>query len=200
VTTPDPKWTPERTEDWMKGFNNSMIPGTAIHEAFPGHFVQFLWVNQLSSKLRKLTFCSSNAEGWAHYTEQMMLDEGYGNGDPRLRMGQLEDALLRNARFIVGIKLHTGRMTLAEAEQFFVKEGYQPAPVAKMETKRGTSDPTYLVYTLGKLQILKLREDYRKLRGLDFTLLEFHNRLMQQGGVPLKIVRKAMLGNDSPTL
>ena len=199
VTTADPKWTPERTEEWMKGFNNSMIPGTAIHEAFPGHFVQFLWVNQLSSKVRKLTFCSSNAEGWAHYTEQMMLDEGYGNGDPRLRMGQLEDALLRNARFIVGIKMHTGRMTLAQAEQFFVKEGYQPASVAKVETKRGTSDPTYLVYTLGKLQILKLREDYRKLRP-DFTLLEFHNRLMQQGGVPLKIVRKAMLGNDSPTL
>ena len=200
VTTPDPKWTPERTEDWMKGFNNSMIPGTAIHEAFPGHFVQFLWVNQLSSKVRKLTFCSSNAEGWAHYSEQMMLDEGYGNGDPVLRMGQLEDALLRNARFIVGIKMHTGDMTLDQATQFFIQEGHQPPAVAEVETKRGTSDPTYLVYTLGKLQILKLREDYRTMRGKDFSLLEFHNRLMQQGGVPLKIVRKAMLGNDSPTL
>ncbi len=200
VTTPDPKWTAERTEDWMKAFNNSMIPGTAIHEAFPGHFVQFLWINQSSSKLRKIIACGSNSEGWAHYSEQMMLDEGYGNGDPKLRMGQLEDALLRNARFIVGIKLHTGAMTLAQAEQFFVEEGYQPASVAKVETKRGTSDPTYLVYTLGKLQILKLREDYRKKRGEDFNLLEFHNRLMQQGGVPLKIVRKAMLGDDSPTL
>jgi uncharacterized protein (DUF885 family) len=200
VTTPDPKWPAAQTEDWMKGFNNSMIPGTAIHEVFPGHFVQFLWINQSPSKVRKLTSCGSNAEGWAHYTEQMMLDEGYGNGDPVLRMGQLEDALLRNARFIVGIKMHTQGMTLAQAEEFFVKEGYQTPAVAKVETKRGTSDPTYLVYTLGKLEILKLREDYRKMKGPDFSLMEFHNRLMQQGGVPLKIIRKAMLGDDSPTL
>jgi uncharacterized protein (DUF885 family) len=200
VTTPDPKWSTERTEDWMKGFNNSMIPGTAIHEVYPGHFVQFLWVDELKSKVRKLTFCSTNAEGWAHYSEQMMLDEGYGNGDPILRMGQLEDALLRNARYIVGIQMHTGNMTIDQAKQFFMEEGYQTPPIADLETKRGTSDPTYLVYTLGKLQILKLREDYRKKRGADFTLLEFHNRLMQQGGVPLKIVRKAMLGDDSPTI
>ena len=200
VTTPDPKWSPERTEDWMKGFNNSMIPGVAIHEVFPGHFVQFLWINQSNSKVRKLIACGSNSEGWAHYTEQMMLDEGYGNADPWLRMGQLQDALLRNARFIVGIKMHTQGMTLAQAEDFFVKEGYQPRSVAKVETKRGTSDPTYLVYTLGKLQIMKLREDYRKKKGADFSLMEFHNRLMQQGGVPIKIVRKAMLGDDSPTL
>ena len=200
VTTADPKWSAERTEDWMKGFNNSMIPGTAIHEVYPGHFVQFLWINQLSSKVRKLTFCSSNAEGWAHYSEQMMLDGGYGNGDPVLRMGQLEDALLRNARYLVGIQMHTGKMTIEQAKQFFIKEGYQTPSIADLETKRGTSDPTYLVYTLGKLQILKLREDYRKMRGPDFSLLEFHNRLMQQGGVPLKIIRKAMLGDDSPTL
>jgi uncharacterized protein (DUF885 family) len=200
VTTAEPKWSAERTEDWMKGFNNSMIPGTAIHEVYPGHFVQFLWINQLSSKVRKLTFCGSNAEGWAHYSEQMMLDEGYGNGDPVLRMGQLEDALLRNARYLVGIQMHTGKMTIEQARQFFIKEGYQTPSIADLETKRGTSDPTYLVYTLGKLQILKLREDYRKKRGADFNLLEFHNRLMQQGGVPLKIIRKAMLGDDSPTL
>jgi len=200
VTTPDPKWPQDRTEEWMKGFNNSMIPGTAIHEVYPGHFVQFLWINGSHSKVRKLIACGSNAEGWAHYSEQMMLDEGYGNGDPKLRMGQLEDALLRNARFIVGIQMHTGNMTLDQAKQFFIQEGYQPPPIADVETKRGTSDPTYLVYTLGKLQILKLREDYRKMRGNDFSLMEFHDRLMQQGGVPLKIVRKAMLGDDSPTL
>jgi uncharacterized protein (DUF885 family) len=200
VTTPDAKWTPERTEEWMKMFNNSMIPGTTIHEVYPGHFVQFLWINRLHSKVRKLIFCGTNSEGWAHYSEQMMLDEGYGGGDPILRMGQLEDALLRDARFIVGIQMHTGGMTPDQARQFFIREGYQPASVADLETKRGTSDPTYLVYTLGKLQILKLREDYRKLRGKDFSLLDFHDRLMQQGGVPLKIVRKAMLGDDSPTL
>jgi uncharacterized protein (DUF885 family) len=200
VTTPELKWTAERTEEWMKTFNDSMIPGTTIHEVYPGHFVQFLWINQLHSKIRKLIFCSSNAEGWAHYSEQMMLDEGYGNGDPVLRMGQIEDALLRDARFIVGIKMHTGDMTLDQAKQFFIDEGYQLPPTADLETKRGTSDPTYLVYTLGKLQILKLREDYHKMRGKDFSLLEFHDHFMQQGGVPIKIIRKAMLGDDSPTL
>ena len=200
VTTPDPKWPPDRTEEWMKTFNNSMIPGTSIHEVYPGHFVQFLWIEKNPSKIRKLIFSGTNAEGWAHYCEQMMLDEGYGNGDVKLRLGQLEDALLRNARYIVGIQMHTGNMTLDQARKFFVEEGFQTAAVADVETKRGTSDPTYLMYTLGKLQILKLREDYRKMRGSDFNLMEFHNRLMEQGGVPLKIIRKAMLGNDSPTL
>jgi uncharacterized protein (DUF885 family) len=200
VTTPDPKWPADRTEEWMESFNNSMIPGTAIHEVYPGHYLQFLWINQLQSKVRKLFFCGSNAEGWAHYSEQMMLDEGYGSGDLVLRMGQLEDALLRNARYIVGIQMHTGNMTIDQAKAFFIKEGYQLPPVADVETKRGTGDPTYLVYTLGKLQILKLREDYRKMRGKDFTLQDFHDKFMQQGGVPLKIIRKAMLRDDSPTL
>ena len=200
VTTPDPKWDSKRTEEWMKTFNNSMIPGTAIHEVYPGHFVQFLWIGKNPSKVRKLIFSGTNAEGWAHYCEQMMLDEGYGNGDAKLRLGQLEDALLRDSRYIVGIQMHTGNMTLDEARKFFVEEGYQTPAVADVETKRGTSDPTYLMYTLGKLQILKLREDYRKMRGSEFSLMEFHNKFMEQGGVPLKIIRKAMLGNDSPTL
>src|SRR5581483_3794946 len=200
VTTPDPKWPAQRTEDWMKTFNNVMIPGTAIHEVYPGHFVQFLWISQVPSKVRKLIYSGTNAEGWAHYCEQMMLDEGFGNADPKLRLGQLEDALLRNARYIVGIQMHTGDMTLDQARKFFVQEGFQTPAVADVETKRGTSDPTYLMYTLGKLQILKLRDDYRKMRGEDFNLLEFHDRFMRQGGVPLKIIRKAMLGNDSPTL
>jgi uncharacterized protein (DUF885 family) len=200
VTTPDPKWPPDRTEEWMKTFNNSEIPGTSIHEVYPGHFVQFLWIDKNPSKIRKLIYSGTNAEGWAHYCEQMMLDEGYGNGDPKLRLGQLDDALLRDARYIVGIQMHTGSMTLDQARAFFVKEGFQTPAVADVETKRGTADPTYLMYTLGKLQILKLRDDYRKMRGSDFSLLEFHDRLMQQGGVPLKIIRQAMLGNDSPTL
>src|SRR5208282_6289816 len=113
---------------------------------------------------------------------QMMLDEGYGGGDPKLRMGQLQDALLRNARFVVGIEMHTGNMTMDQAKEFFIQEGYQVPAVADIEAKRGTSDPTYLVYTLGKLQILKLRDDYQKKLGNKFTLQEFHDRLMEQGG------------------
>jgi uncharacterized protein (DUF885 family) len=200
VTLVDPRWPPEKAEQWLQSFNRPVLTAVAIHEAYPGHYVQFLWVKQAPSKTRKLIGCASNAEGWAHYTEQMMLDEGYGNGDPRLRLGQVEDALLRNARFIAGIEMHTGKMTEEQARKFFVEEGYQLPPVAEEETKRGTSDPTYLVYTLGKLQILKLREDYRQRQGDQFTLQEFHNRFMQQGAVPLKIIRKAMLGDDSPTL
>jgi len=166
----------------------------------PRHYVQFLWTKRVSSKTRRLLYCGTNAEGWAHYTEQMMLDEGYGNHDLKLRMGQLNDALLRDARFVVGIEMHTGKMTLEQGIDFFTKEGYQTPPMAEAEAKRGTSDPTYLVYTLGKLQILKLREDYKKQQADKFNLQEFHDRFMLQGGVPLKIIRRAMLGNDSSTL
>lgn len=152
------------------------------------------------SKVRKLVGAGTNAEGWAHYTKQMMLDEGYGASDLKLRLGQLQDALLRNARYIVGIQMHTGRMTYEQGIDFFIKEGYQTHANAERETKRGTSDPTYLVYTLGKLEILKLRDDYRKLRGSKFTLLDFHDRFLAQGFPPIKIVRQNMLGNDTPVL
>ena len=119
-----PDWKPEKVEQWMQGFNRGTIISTAIHEVYPGHYTQFLWMQAAPSKTRKLLYSDSNAEGWAHYTEQMMLDEGYGNGDPKLRLGQLLDALLRNARFIVGIEMHTGKMTLEQGQEFFVKEGY----------------------------------------------------------------------------
>jgi uncharacterized protein (DUF885 family) len=200
VTLPDTGWPAKDVEEYMEGFNRGTIISTAVHEVFPGHYMQFLWLKQVPTKVRKLSGCSSNAEGWAHYTEQMMLDEGYGNGDRKLRLGQLQDALLRNARFIVGIKMHTGQMTFDEAVEFFVKEGYQVRPVAEKEAKRGTSDPTYLVYTLGKLQILKLREDYKKKKGAQFSLQEFHDSFIKQGTPPIKIVRRAMLGDDSPVL
>jgi uncharacterized protein (DUF885 family) len=200
VTLPAPDWTPAKIEQWMQGFNRGTITSTAIHEVYPGHYTQFLWIQTAPTKTRKLLYNNSNAEGWAHYTEQMMLDEGYGNHDPKLRLGQLIDALLRNARFIVGIEMHTGRMTLEQGTEFFIKQGFQVAPVAEVEAKRATSDPTYLYYNLGKLQILKLREDYRKQQGDKFNIQEFHDRFMRQGSVPMKIIRKSMLGTDGPTL
>jgi len=185
------------------------VISTAVHEAYPGHYVQFLWVQRAPSKIRKLLGCGSNAEGWAHYTEQMMLDEGYGRAAVseekdthflELRLGQLQDALLRNARYIVGIGMHTGTMTFEQGVDFFEKEGYQSHANAVRETKRGTRDPTYLVYTLGKLQILKLRDDYRKKTGASFTLQQFHDEFLRQGFPPVKIVRRALLGDDSPSL
>ena len=184
----------------MAGFNRGTIISTAIHEAYPGHYMQFLWLQRVDSKVRRLLGSGTNGEGWAHYCEQMMLDEGYGGGDAKLRLGQLQDALLRNARYIVGIEMHTGSMTYEQGVDFFVKEGYQTRANAERETRRGTSDPTYLVYTLGKLQILKLRDDYRALRGAAFTLQEFHDRFLALGYPPLRMARKTLLGDDSPTL
>jgi uncharacterized protein (DUF885 family) len=139
----------------------------------------------------------------------MMLDAGYGQPgagakDQReahlIRLGQLQDALLRDARFVVGIKMHTGEMTFDQAVDFFVKEGYQSRSVGTVETKRGTSDPTYLYYTLGKLEIMKLRSDLEKKEGSSFSLQRFHDDFMRQGGAPIKIVRQALLGDNSPTL
>ncbi len=199
VTLPEKDWKPERIEDFLQGFNRGTILSTAIHEAYPGHYVQFLWMQRVTSRVRKLIGASSNAEGWAHYCEQMMLDEGVST-DPKMRLGQLQDALLRDARYVAGIQMHTGKWTMEQSVEFFEKEGMQTHEVADRETKRGTSDPTYLYYTLGKLQIMKLREDYKKMKGAKFSLAEFHDAFVQQGFPPIKIVRRALLGNDSPTL
>lgn len=200
VTLPEASWTAEHVEEHLESFNRGTVISTAVHEVYPGHYTQFLWVQNAPSKVRKLIGTGTNAEGWAHYTEQMMLDQGYGAGDLKLRLGQLQDALLRNARYIVGIEMHTGKMTFEQGVEFFTKEGYQTHAISEVETKRGTSDPTYLVYTLGKLEIMKLREDYKKQRGANFSLMEFHDKFLAQGFPPIKIIRRAMLGNDSPVL
>lgn len=209
VTLPAPGDTPQQIAERMAAFNRGTIISTSIHEAYPGHYIQFLWLQQAPSKVRKLLGASSNAEGWAHYCEQMMLDQGYGQPgtgarDARdakmIRLGQLQDALLRDARFVVGIQMHTGHMSYDQAIEFFEKEGYQSHENAIVETKRGTSDATYLYYTLGKLEILKLRADLEQQQGANFSLEQFHNSFLKQGYPPIKIVRRALLGNDSPAL
>jgi uncharacterized protein (DUF885 family) len=194
VTLPERAWTPAQVEDFLRGaFNRPLIDVVSIHEAFPGHYVQFLWIPRLASKARKIETAASNVEGWAHYTEQMMLDEGYGAGDPKLRLAQLQDALLRAARFVVGIRLHTRGMSIDQAVDFFQHEGYQSRKVAEMEARRGVEDPTYLYYTLGKLEILKLRDEYKKKLGAAFTLRKFHDALLAEGGMPLPLLRQALL-------
>lgn len=206
VTLPEKTWTPEHIAEHMAEFNVGTIVSTSIHEAYPGHYTQFLWQGQFPSRVRKLTGAATNIEGWAHYTEQMMLDEGFrtpGSDDRTrklIRLGQLQDALLRNARFTVGIKMHTEGWSTDQAEAYFVKEGYQSPSVAKVETKRGTSDATYLYYTLGKLEILKLRADVQAKQGAAFQLQQFHDDFMRQGPVPIKVMRRAMLHDDSPVL
>jgi uncharacterized protein (DUF885 family) len=209
VTLPGPNDSPEEVAGLMAGFNVGTIVSTSVHEAFPGHFMQYLWEQRAPSKIRRVLAANTNVEGWAHYTEQMMLDEGYaqpgvGAKDLResrlIRLGQLQDALLRDARFIAGIQMHRGKFTFDQAKEFFVKEGFQSPKIAEIETKRGTADPTYLYYTLGKLQILKLREDLRKKQGAAFSLGKFHDDFMSQGYPPIAIVRRALLNDISPAL
>lgn len=229
VTLPEKDWTPAHVAEHMAAFNVGTITSTAVHEAYPGHYVQFLWQDQFPSRVRKLVGANTNIEGWAHYCEQMMLDEGYlpagvtaGSREAKLlRLGQLQDALLRDARFVVSIRLHTNTappasettsaakstsadarstFTFDQAVDFFVREGYQSHAIGLIETKRGTSDATYLYYTLGKLQILKLRADVKARQGGAFNLQQFHDSFMREGPAPIKVIRKDMLHNDSPVL
>ncbi len=215
VTLPEKSWTAPHVAEHMASFNVGTIISTSVHEAYPGHYVQFLWQDRFPSKVRKLIGANTNVEGWAHYCEQMMLDEGYGQPGAGatnereaklIRLGQLQDALLRDARFINSIKLHSGQgevsgaWTIDQAVDLFVTEGYQSHAVGLVETKRGTADATYLYYTLGKLEIMKLREDLKTKEGDAFNLQNFHDAFMQQGPAPLKVIRKAMLHDDSPVL
>lgn len=202
ITLPDPSWPKEKQEEYLQGYNYSLLSNVSVHEVWPGHYTQFLWVKNSPdlSKVRKLTAAGSNAEGWAHYSEEMVLDEGLYNNDPKYRLAQLVDALLRDCRYIVGIQMHTQGLTMEQANEFFVKEGRQQPVVGEMETKRGTGDPTYLMYTLGKLEILKLREDYRRQTGSKFSLQDFHDRFIKAGSPPVKIVRRELMGKDGALL
>jgi len=201
VTLPEADWKPEQVAQHLEFFNNYAIIDIAIHEAYPGHYTQFLYVRtEPLSKIRQVFGCSSNAEGWAHYVEQMMLEEGFGNGDPKLHMAQLQGALIRDARYIAGISMHTQKMTLEQATELFEKQAHMPHGPALREAMRGTSDPTYLVYTLGKLEILKLRRDYQKQKGNQFSLEDFHTRFVQQGYPPIRLIREALLGRPGVVL
>ncbi len=193
ITLPEPGWSAQRIEEHLRFYSYPDLINTSVHETYPGHYVQFLWSKQFPSKTRKLTDVSSNSEGWAHYCEQMMIDEGFHKDDPRLKLIQLHDALLRCCRYIVAIEMHAKGMTLDKATDFFMKEGYMEKSNAEREAKRGTMDPTYLVYTFGKMQVLALRDEYKDLKGEAFNLKEFHDRFLKVGAVPLKVVRAEML-------
>ena len=194
MTLPDPRWKSAEQADFMRQWYYAAIANVSVHEVYPGHYVQFLYAKQFPSDIRKIYGANSNAEGWAHYCEQMMLDEGFHADDPSYRLAQLQDALLRDVRFIVGIKLHTQGMTVEEATKLFETEGHQPHPVAVSEAKRGTADALYGYYTMGKLMILKLRDDYKAKVGAAYTLQGFHDAFIKLGPLPLPLIRRAMLG------
>jgi uncharacterized protein (DUF885 family) len=190
VTPVEKDWDAKHVEEHLRLFNRPVIAMINVHEAYPGHYLQFLYAPKFPTKTRKLTFCSSNVEGWAHYTEQMMVDEGFGGGDPKIRLAQLQEALLRDCRYVVGIKLHTQGMTVEEGAKVFEEKGFQEPANAYEEARRGAYNPTYLYYTFGKLQIQELRDEYKAKKG--GTLRDFHDAFVAQGGLPIALVRKVL--------
>ncbi|HEX8144733.1 MAG TPA: DUF885 family protein [Pyrinomonadaceae bacterium] len=195
LTPPDPNWNAQQREEHLGHYNRYSLQITSIHEVYPGHYYQLLKLQQQPSRVRTAFGSASFVEGWAHYCEQMMLDEGFGGNNPRLRLAQLNAALLRLCRYVVGLRLHTQGMSYEEGVDFFMREGYQERVNAEREARRGTVDPTYLVYTLGKMEIIRLREEWRARMGPSFNLGEFHDRLLSYGMPPVKIIRQAMLGS-----
>lgn len=201
ITPPEKEWDAQHKQEHLRLFNKYTMQMITIHEAFPGHYTQFLWAKQFPSKVRKLSGGGTNVEGWAHYGEQMLLEEGYGNGDPKIHLAQLSEALLRDCRWVVGIKLHTQGWTVEQGQKVFEEKGFQEPANAFEESRRGAYNPTYLYYTLGKLMIYKLRADYKQAKGADYTLRGFHDEFMRQGPLPLKLMRQALLpGNTAPLL
>jgi uncharacterized protein (DUF885 family) len=189
VTLPDPSWPPERAAQHLSFFNKYTLPLISVHEAYPGHYVQFLVVRKSPSKVRKVLGCASFSEGWAHYLEQHYVDL-QARQVPALRLHQLHMALLRICRYLAGIRMHCRGMTREQAVELFMNEGYQERANAEREALRGTSDPTVLVYTLGKHQILDL---WSEVKGR-MPKREFHNRLISMGYPPIKVARMALLG------
>ena len=194
MTLPDPRWPRAEQADFMRQWYHAAIANVSVHEVYPGHYIQFLYAPQFPSDVRKVYGANTNIEGWAHYCEQMMLDEGFHAGEPQYRLAQLQDALLRDVRFIVGIKMHTQGMTMDEATTLFESQGHQPHPIAVSEAKRGTADALYGYYTMGKVAILKLRDDYKTKLGAAYTLQGFHDAFIRMGPLPMPLIRKAMLG------
>jgi hypothetical protein len=195
VTPVEPGWTAQHREEHLRMFNRWNAAVTDVHEAYPGHFVQFLYAPHFPSKTRKLLYATSNVEGWAHYAEQMMVDEGFGGGDPRMRLAQLQDALLRDCRYVAAIKMHTQGMSVDQATRLFVEQGFQEEANGREEATRGTYDPMYLAYTLGKLEIQKLRDDYHARTG--GSLRAFHDAFVAQGGLPLPLMRRVLLSSGA---
>ncbi|HEY0546214.1 MAG TPA: DUF885 domain-containing protein [Pyrinomonadaceae bacterium] len=194
ISPPDPKWSAEQRAAYVPGVGSLLF--TSVHEVWPGHFLHFLHANRAPSKFGQVFVGYAFAEGWAHYTEEMMYDAGLGANDPEMHIGQLEEALLRNVRFLSAIGMHTKGMTVAESEKMFLEQGFQDAGNAQQQAARGTFDPAYLNYTMGKLMIKKLREDWTATRGGRNAWKDFHDQFLKYGGPPIPLVRKAMMGNS----
>jgi uncharacterized protein (DUF885 family) len=198
VTPPEKEWDAKHVEEHLRLFNTSVMNLITIHEGFPGHFLQFIYAPQFPTKTRKLMGAGSNAEGWAHYTEQMMLEEGFGAGEPKMHLAQLSEALLRDCRWVVGIRLHTKGLSVEDgAKKYFTEKCFQQPANGYEESRRGAYNPTYLYYSFGKLAIYKLRADYQKAKGSAYSLKAFHNEFVRQGALPIKMMRRLLLPGDT---
>lgn len=197
----------EQQEAWLERYNYASLSNTAAHEAMPGHWLHSTYMRHTPGKVRRIWIGlnpfpqpSSGQDGWAHYAEQMVLDEGFGGNDPRLRLAQSSDALTRICRLLSGIRLHTGDWTLDDAQRCFEREAYVAAPAARREAERGTYDPTYGGYFLGKRGLLKLRDDYQRRQGARFSLRDFHERVMTNGIAPIRAHRQLLLPGDTSAI
>ncbi len=195
ISPPDTSWSKEVQDGFVPGKQDLLF--TSVHEVMPGHFVQFLHANRSPSLFGQLFVGYAYAEGWAHYTEEMMWEAGLNNGDPETHIGQLANALLRDCRFLSAIRLHSGTMTQEQSRELFIKECHQDEGTARQQSARGTYDPAYLNYTLGKLMIRKLRADWTASRGGTKAWKGFHDAFLSYGGPPIPLVRQAMMKEGS---
>jgi hypothetical protein len=195
ITLPDPAWSEQQQNEHLTYFNYPGLLGISIHEVMPGHYVQLLYRQQVPTDLRKIFMPASLIEGWAHYAEQMMIDEGLGGGAAALRLGQLRRALQRHARWHVGMAMHVDGDSILDAAIDFAEISFFADFPALRETQRGTYNPTYLYYALGRMEILSLREDYRthlEAHGHTFSIREFHDRILSLG-LPLSLAREELI-------
>jgi uncharacterized protein (DUF885 family) len=195
LTDVDRSWPPDRQKEHLRDFNIPTLWNISIHEVYPGHFLHFRHLRQVDSKVRKSTLFApaSFVEGWAHYCEHMMVEAGFRRGDVTIRIGQLAEALVRLARFVVAIRLHCEDLSVEQGMRFFRDEAFLEETTARREAERGTFDPTYLVYSLGKLMMLKLRRDYKEKQGGRYSLRSFHDAVLSQGSAPFWALRRLLL-------
>jgi uncharacterized protein (DUF885 family) len=202
LTDADPSWSAEKQDEHLRDFNYPTLWSISIHEVFPGHFLHFQHLRKVESKVRKSIMFSpaSFVEGWAHYCEQMMVESGFRRQDQTLRLGQLAEALIRLARFVVSIRLHVEDMSVEQGMRFFRDEAFLEEGTARREAERGTFDPTYLVYSVGKLMLLKLRRDYKEQQGPKYSQRAFHDELLGNGTATFAVQRQLMLGDSTGDL
>ena len=197
ITPPNKDWPEEERNNYMKTFNKGNLEAVTIHEVYPGHFLHFEHIKHLSPILRLFGFSITTIEGWAHYTEELVIEEGYNKIDQvEIQVGQILSALVRNCRFVASVRMHCQDMTVEDAKKLFMEKGMMTERAAEMEARRGTIDPMYLNYTLGKLIIQKLRDNYKKEQGNNFSLKKFHDTFLSYGGVNLMLIRENMLKNS----